>query len=399
MSAASSQASDREQRIPRLAPECDPTRLELTPAEGFLLSRIDGATTLAVLRQIGGLSPDEVGRCVERWLADGVLTLAGGGRPPGATPRPPPEPAAGDAPGIDPALDLDVEIQRRVIEFEARLDAPYHEILGVARDADARVIKKAYFALSRAFHPDRYFRREIGGYEARIARIWRRILEAYELLSDPQTRAEVEKSQAEAQREPAGPTHAGRDVRMLMARMRMVGRAPAADARKEKARTFFESGMKAFDEERWIEAAGSVRLAIAFDPRNEEFRAAFGTVQQRAHEERAAQLSKEANGAYDLGEYRDALRLYEEAAHYRPCDAELHWKTGRLAWKLGEDLRRAKEFAANACELEPDNALYRRTLGQIFQAAGLEANARRELQAAVRLDPKDAEARQALREL
>jgi Tfp pilus assembly protein PilF len=42
---------------------------------------------------------------------------------------------------------------------------------------------------------------------------------------------------------------------------------------------------------------------------------------------------------------------------------------------------------------------YRRTLGQIYKAAGLVANARRELEVALRIDPKDAEAKQELRGL
>ena len=157
--------------------------------------------------------------------------------------------------------------------------------------------------------------------------------------------------------------------------------------------------MAAFKKERWLEAAGSVRLAIAFDPDNESYRGAFSDVQRKAHEERARALLKEADGAFELSDYKDALRLYEEALHYRAFDAELSHKTGRLAWKLGSDLRKAKEYAMAACELAPDNALYHRTLGQIYKAAGLGANAKRELQTALRLDPKDVEAKQELKGL
>jgi tetratricopeptide (TPR) repeat protein len=157
--------------------------------------------------------------------------------------------------------------------------------------------------------------------------------------------------------------------------------------------------MAAFKKERWLEAAGSVRLAIAFDPDNEAYRGSFSDVQRRAHEERARALRKEADSCYELGDYHEALRLYEEALHYRAFDAELSHKTGRLAWKLGTDLRKAKEYAMAACELAPDQPAYRRTLGQIYKAAGLAANARRELQAALRLDPNDAEARQELKTL
>jgi curved DNA-binding protein CbpA len=398
-----------DERIPRLAPGCDPAQLSLTPAEGYLLSRIDGNTPLALLRQIGGLPAAEVERCLERWAEDGVVVWNGAAvSPPRAEPAPPPRPKAPAAPELDATLDLPVEMQEKVLEFEARLTGPYHEILGVDARADVKAIKQAYFGLSKQFHPDRYFRRNLGAFGPRIERIFKKVLEAYELLSDPATRAEVQRD-LEAAPAPSAPAEAGSPsapapdpaaARRLRARLTSLGRhRRALEERKRKAKGLFESGMAAFKKERWLEAAGSVRLAIAFDPDNEAYRASFSDVQRRAHEERARALRKEADGAFELGDYREALRLYEEALHYRAFDAELAHKTGRLAWKLGTDLRKAKEYAMAACELAPDQAVYRRTLGQIYKAAGLGANARRELQAALRLDPNDAEARQELKTL
>jgi len=412
------------ERVPHLAPGCDPASLSLTPAEGYLLSRIDGNTPLSLLRQIAALPAADVDRTLERWVKEGVLVWDKPGArpapqasaPPTSTPPSAPRPAA-PAPGIDPSLDLSVEMQQRVIDFEACLDRPYHEILGVALDADAKAIKSAYFGLSKQFHPDRYFRRNLGPYAARVERIFKKVLEAYELLSDPATRVEVQRGLgAEAPPAPASPAAPAAKAasaapagapppdpaaaRRLRARLSSLGRHHRAQQeRRLKAKGFFESGMAAFKKERWLEAAGSVRLAIAFDPDNESYRSAFSDVQRKAHEERARALLKEADGAFELSDYKDALRLYEEALHYRAFDAELSHKTGRLAWKLGADLRKAKEYAMAACELAPDNALYHRTLGQIYKAAGLAANAKRELQTALRLDPKDVEARQELRAL
>jgi curved DNA-binding protein CbpA len=405
MSAARGAAPTGDERKPRPAPDCDPARLVLSPAEGYLLSRIDGSTSIAQLRQIGGLPADEVVSCVERWLAEGVVVVDGGAGEPSVPPakRPRTQPPA---PDLDESLDLPVETQEAVRAMLGRLGAPYHEVLGVDAAADARTIKKAYFGLSKQFHPDRYFRRELGAFQDPIERIWRRILEAYELLSDPATRAEVQKTgggaTADGPPAPATPavTSPLQSARRMRARLTtLAGHRKMLEERKRKAKGFFESGMAAFRKERWLEAAGSVRLAIAFDPHNEDYRSAFPDVQGRAHEERARHLLKEADGCFDLGDYRDALKLYEEATYYRPFDAELNHRTGRLAFRLGEDLRKAKEFAGSACELEPECALYHRTLGQIFAAAGLEANARRELQQALRLDPKDAEAKEALRAL
>jgi curved DNA-binding protein CbpA len=411
-------------RLPRLAPGCDPASLSLTPSEGYLLSRIDGLTSIALLRQMGALPPADVDRCIARWEKEGVIVFGGRSSEMARPAPPPPKPAAAKpakppSEGIDPSLDLSVEMQERVIEFETKLALPYHELLGVPRDADVKTIKSAYFGLSKQFHPDRYFRRNLGPYAIRVENIFKKVLEAYELLSDPATRAEVQNQQAAPPTPPppaasqaaaagspadAASAKAAADAAAASRKLRELRHSlgknrGVLDERKRKAKTFFEAGMAAFKKERWLEAAGSVRLALAFDPDNEVFKSEFADVQRKAHEERARVLLKEADGCYELGDYKEALRAYEEALHYRPFDAELAYKTARLSWKLGADLRKAKEYAMAACELVPDNGTYHRVLGQIYKAAGLAANAKRELQHALRLDSSDAEAKQELKSL
>jgi curved DNA-binding protein CbpA len=447
-----------EDPVPRLAPGCQPTRLALSPQEGFLLSRIDGATPVSLLRTIGGIPAADVDRCLARWVREGIVVLAATAAPyPPKAPSPPPsasaesrpveapapEPPAADSPPaaptpaaavdeslLDPTLEISLELQRQVLEFETGLDRPYHVILGIPPDADAKAVKKAYFALSRVYHPDRYFRRNLGPFARRIDGIFKRILEAYELLSDPMVRAELQRSLAAqpaapaaappgpppvAEPEPAAePAETGIDPRVLEERVAaarearkrlssrlslLSGHRRALEERRRKAKGFFETGMAAFRAERWLEAAGSVRLALAFDPWNEVFKESFVDVQRKAHEERAKALIKEADAAADLREWREVLRLLEEALTFRPFDAELHHRAGKLAWQAAGDHRKAKEYVAAACELDPGKAVYRRTLGLIYKEAGLKANARRELEAALRLAPGDREIRAELKSL
>jgi len=425
------------ERVPRLGPDVDPTALPLTPAEGYLLSRVDGRTPWRVLREIGGLAPDEVDRCLERWLAERVLVVDGAGsrcngsaRPPaaGALPRanakapagPPPRAAAPPAPrppragvvlpSVDDSLELPVLVQEKLIDLVARLDAPYHEILGVAADADRKALKRAYFALSKQFHPDRYFRKNLGVFQPHLERAFKKIVEAYELLSDPMARAEIEKSlaaaapDAEAAAEAAGaapPVAEQAPARPLPPRKPHVFSIAerVRKERRQRAKRLFEAGMAAFAGGRWVEAAGGVRLAIAFDPWNAVYKERFAEVQGKAHQERARQLVKEAETALELRDYPAALRAFEEALGYRPGDVELLHRAARLALHVGDDLHQAKEWALEAVELETRDAGGHRLLGQIYKAAGLAANARRELELALQLDPKDDEARAELRGL
>lgn len=390
MGAASGADERGGNRTPRLAPDCDPTSLRLTPTEGYLLSRVDGSTSWSLLREIGGLPGPEVDRLLEQWLKAGVLVIDGE------------DPASDAAPAgagiealpparIDAQLDIAVEIQREILAFEERLTQPYHEILGVPSDAGTPRIKKAYFTLSKKFHPDRYFRKNLGPFEVRVERIFKKVLEAYELLSDPMTRAEVQRSleTAPASEAPSGSgTAARKPKRRIAENLSLLAQHKRhLEERRRKAKNLFESGIAAFRAERWLEAARGVRLAMAFDPRNDAFRESFSDVQRRAHEEQAKILIKQADEAFDLSDYADAERLYEEAMHFRPFDASLCMKVARLAWQASGDLRKAKECASSGCELEPENASYRLMLGRIYKAAGLKANARRELETAMRLDP------------
>ncbi|NNL87219.1 MAG: DnaJ domain-containing protein [Myxococcales bacterium] len=435
--AAAQRAADPRDPTPALAPGCNPLELSLTPEEGYLLSRVDGQTPRSELRQIGGMSAAEVDRCLERWAKEGIVDLGGARKdappPPtteGATRAPSTTGAADSGLSIDASLDLSTDFQQQIRDFLQRIEDPYHEILGVDIDADAKTIKKAYFGLSKSYHPDRYFRKNLGPYAVQLDRIFKRVLEAYELLSDPVTREEVQREvraaeaakQAEAPAPEAPPVEIAEeqppvlessaeapptpppppqikgpkiDPRVAARRLKDLRRQKARGGfvdRKAKAKKYFESGMSAFRQERWLEAAGSVRLAIAFDPKNKAFRESFAEVQTKAHAERAKTLTREAEKHLEMRDYGPALRSFEDAIHYRPFDGELLFKAAKLSWQLEDDLHQAKEWGVAACEIDPENAAYHRMLGQIYKAAGLAANARRELQAALRLDPKDAEA-------
>ena len=424
-------ATAMNERFPRLGPGVDPTRLSLTPVEGFLLSRIDGKTPWSLLRTVGGLPPVEVDRCLERWIEAGLVVVAGhDGRvvPPSSfaasTPAPPPasptpENDAPDRAGIDATLDIPVAVQERILAFEALLDRPYHEILGVAADADRKALRKAYFALSRELHPDRFFRRNVGPFGKRLDRIFGKIVEAYELLSDPTARAEIERSLAAAAGEAAAPpppeveperSEAPPAAASEAETPRRTPRAPRRPhvfslhnrmlrERKARAKRFFEAGMASNASGRFTEAAGSVRLAIAFDPWNAIYKEHFVDVQRKAHDERAQKLLKEADAALELRDFPAALRAFEETLQYRPHDASLLLRAARLGWATGGDLHQAKEWAMAAVELEPRDGASHRVLGQIYRAAGLDANARRELETALAIDPKDEEAQGELRAL
>ena len=238
-------------------------------------------------------------------------------------------------------------------------------------------------------------------------RCFKRVLEAYELLSDPVTRKEVQREARVAARR--GRKRPGQQHRQKPPIA--IRRACASASTSSLARDAFASsgGARRRPSSRrawrrsprrsWLEAAGGVRLAIAFDAKNEIYREKFVEVQRQAHEELAKMRIAKAEAALSLGDYAEAMTHFEEAVHYRPADADLHMRAARVAWQGVQELKSAKDLALAACELDPDNAGYHRTLGQIYQAAGLKSNARRELRGRCELDPDDGEARVALKSI
>ena len=382
-------------RVPRLAAGWEVQCAGLSPQEGFLLSRIDGCTSWHVLRQIGGLPPEDVDCCLERWLVEGLLEIEAGSADSACEAAA----AASQDSGVDSSLDLSVELQEQILLFEQKLDdCSYFEILGVSRDDDLRTVKRSYFELSKLFHPDRYFGREVGDFGPRLDRIFKKVAIAYELLMDPMTRAEIERSLASAPPPPpelhteADPSAPPRKLtkRETLDRLRRHFRIPETilAERRFKARQFHEAARVSGHQRKWNEAGSSIRLAIAFDPWTDEYKEAFARIQAEVNQLRAAELLLEASGAMDSSLASDALKLLEEAMGYRPRDAEVHAQAARAASEL-QDFERAGEYAERAVELAPGNASYLVVLARSQRGQGLRQKARKTLEEASRIDPHD----------
>jgi len=116
-----------------------------------------------------------------------------------------PAPKDTDGPELGPLSDeeeaamaesvvLTLAEKRRVLsvmrQIRARVD--YFELLGVPMDVDKRGLKRSYFKMSKEFHPDRYYKREIGPFEPWLTKIFERASHAFEVLSDKSKRAAYE---------------------------------------------------------------------------------------------------------------------------------------------------------------------------------------------------------------
>ncbi len=197
--------------VPRLEPD-KLAELNLGAEEGFVLSRVDGKLTVG---EICLLVPFDASMTVSMLVGlvhAGAIAIPGAQIPPPQKPaiaelpkqeaKAAPEPSAPRAapPPSPPAalvsgLDLTVEQARRIDEYFGSLDRRgAYELLELGQGADKKEIKRAYFKLSKEFHPDRFFNKNIGPYKERLSKIFQSIKAAFELLSDDARRTAYEDS-------------------------------------------------------------------------------------------------------------------------------------------------------------------------------------------------------------
>jgi tetratricopeptide (TPR) repeat protein len=375
-----------------------------TPEEFFLLSRITGTLTVADLCQVSGLSRQQTIDGLLRLNEAGLLDLPGHGPAPKADmsfgaeavvggpavasepvrPATPtkPAPAVSAAPAeaegaeeeggadVDPyrlypvalsafkpdaalmaeAVDLDDERKREVLyvyEHMERMD--YYRFLGLERDADRKAVRASFFVLSKRFHPDLFYGKELGSYAPKLEKIFLLINKAQQMLSNKNKRAEYDKQLGPAAPPPAAASSSPRAVSVA----RQDADGGEADARKrEMAFTMLvRRGEKHEGLGEFEEAANEYRKAFALKHdvliavRGSKLLMRVGKAEEalllakaavKEHPDSAKPLIVLGDIYEELEEYKEALGCYERAYELEP---ESRAKTERRIEYLKNMLR------------------------------------------------------------
>jgi curved DNA-binding protein CbpA len=169
----------------------DITKLPLTPEEGFVVSRLIGRRRgLTDIANETGLPPGEVKRHLDSLVRKGAVAMVARPKtdaerevtnPKGRLPYDGMVFSPGD---LADGPDLSDEQKRRILYVDANLGVWNHyKLLGIKRTASAVDVKAAYFKVSKEFHPDAFFRKNLGRHAERIDRIFRAMKAAYDVLS------------------------------------------------------------------------------------------------------------------------------------------------------------------------------------------------------------------------
>lgn len=425
---------------PRLRPGVNLLDLTLDARDGFVLSRVDGETPVELLADLVGMAAAELEPLLARLEELGAIIWRGPvDRPAKAvsTPRassPAPAPAqeavvssAKPTGGLAPA-DLEglVAMEERIARGNL------WEVLELAGEPTLVEAKRSYFALSKQFHPDRFFGRNVPEeLKARIEDVFLGIKRAYEVLSNEKKRAAYRAKQAPPFAKPKSvtahvdePSHAkgpaapeedeAERERRLEERRRQITeerkqrhRRPAAQPptkavasahQQSQAQQMFAEGLAQLRVNDFSGAAARFQLALAFDPNNAEYKSHYEQTVAQGNAQRAKRLAEQGETEAATGNGSAAAWLFAQASDATPTNATHALRAAREFTGINE-LEQAWVYAERALAASPKRADVRVVVAEVLEKRGDKSGAIANYEAALALDPKDPGATKALKRL
>jgi tetratricopeptide (TPR) repeat protein len=291
---------------------------------------------------------------------------------------------------IDPtAVDLPAERQHEILGLMDRIrSSDPREVLGVPSTATADEAKAAYFALARQFHPDQFFRKRLGTFQGKVEQIFTQLTRAFqEILRNPDG---VLPQVAAAPAAPL-PAWSPDDLPELW-------EAPQAIVQAEISGRPRERFAAALQQQRFDIAAEALAALDVEEPNALDVPKLRLELKRRQDEVTAKIEYTKGTVAHGKQDFKKAFQHFEKASALDPRNAVYVERAAR-AMVFEGDIREAKRLAERAVELKPDDPNCHTTLGRVFQLAGMERNAKREFEAALKLDPKQDFARSQVRKL
>ncbi|MCA9583404.1 MAG: tetratricopeptide repeat protein [Myxococcales bacterium] len=167
----------------------------------------------------------------------------------------------------------------------------------------------------------------------------------------------------------------------------------------DRAQTHLDDAHRAEVAGDLVGAANALRLAIAVAAERMDIQEAYDRVASALAVTMADGHEKRAKEEEAQDSWQEAALSWVKVCDGRPDDAPPHIRAAEAMLKADLPLSDAKRFAQRAAEIEPENPAVHRLLAQIFIEAGMKVNARKALEKAAKLDPKDELVKNLLKEL
>jgi curved DNA-binding protein CbpA len=295
-------------------------------------------------------------------------------------------------------------MQRELQELESKGDRLTHyELLSVSADADGGTIRRAYLEKSKRFHPDAWYRRDVGHFGPLLSKWFQRLSAAYQVLSDEESRglyesdhrtelsntdrAALERRELSLHQE----ERRGRERRERMLRTKGFARIGAA-------RKLYEEALEhALNGER-TQAIFALKAARELDPNRKEIASKLMELEREQARARANSALASGREREEKKRFAEAVTAYAAAFQNDPTSFQAAMGAARCALDAS-DSRAATTWAVRAVELSPEDTGARMMLARLFVSAGMKARARTELTTLLKLNPDHKEAKALLRTL
>jgi curved DNA-binding protein CbpA len=380
-------------------PHVDVARLDLTLEERELLERVGRATQIQTLIEKSGLP--------EAYTIALLLSLrAKGALVPAKVTKPPPNTGPTNAAALNEDVELSDERKRDILDMEVALETRDHfDVLGVSSTTSPDDIKKAFYELSRKFHPDKYFKKNLGSYRARVELVFRKLSHAYETVHDVDRRREYLRAHPGAGSagdpmrtagvstpapEKARPRTADDDVRDAERRARF------------SKHPYFAKGMRlnelvARAKEHMAQgdygpAFRDLHMAHQIDAKNDEVNKLLNVVRAKNDQARAEAELKRGLDLLEQGNEGQALSAFRSASNIDSHSSKAAYMVAKLLWDKG-DTKDATGYAQKAVDADPKNPDAHVMLARILDASGMKAMAKRHFDEALKINPKHSEAK------
>jgi curved DNA-binding protein CbpA len=276
-----------------------------------------------------------------------------------------------------------------------------YELLGVSPDADGVTIRRVYLERSRRYHPDAWYRKNVGEFGPLLSRAFQKLSAAYQILSDEDARAQYDQQlkQRLSQREREAMERRAlsreeeerrqRERRERLLRTKGFARIGAAHKLYEEALELALNGERA-------QAIAALRAARELDPRRAEIGQKLVDLEREAGRARSQLAFRAAREHEEKEEFEPAFKIYAQAAQMDSTNGPAAAGAARCAYALG-DVKQASSFAARAVEAAPDDVEMRFFLARAFAELGLKVKARAELTRVLQLKKDHEEARALLK--
>lgn len=309
----------------------------------------------------------------------------------------------------DENVDLDDGRKQEILELEAKLtSADYFDLLGLQPGTQPEEVRAAFRELSRRFHPDRYFGKNLGTYRGRLERIFKGLVEAQHTLTDPErreaylaahpvVRAAARASGLEPMPEiPVEKTHT--EKQRDEERRARLARHPYL-ARHSRVQELLVRARQHVEKQEYSQAFTAINTAVQMDPQHTEAKLLLGEVRKKADANRAETHYQHALQVYEQGDVTGALQALRVAVTANPGHARAAARAAQICEATATDVREAVGFAQKAVEGDPENVEYRLLAARVLMAAGMKALAKRHFDEAAKLAPNHPEVKKQVKRL